>query len=401
MAAHKHAAARIVKRLSAISSPVEMASLRRECSEISERSFFAATTQLRKWGMIVTLKNPYCKRALLAGLSEKGKQIMAPLIGEALDEAVLHQLLIQILSAYHSTGIHDEGGKEDPAYITSIQELSSNDRAKNEEPSSAGEKKEGSRYGKKKTLVTGKPSNSISAKETTPSSRQEKAVFRRMVMYAEEYLSPKYWGMTPLERDVHFADGYLQTYHKWFKALPDGPITQVCRNYPSIKNKEQKLCRNFRHARVAADNLGAIYEDYLDAIFEWYAEDNPNPRYKIPYPWLLAGEGARRIYEEKFLNNTSKALRFRRDENFPEYLPENYRATDLQNKYFKRVMVDIARVAEAQGRPVGEVLTEQIRNKLVHKEFAEDKELNAYVPDYHYETWLKNLSGVPGLLRRA
>ncbi len=237
--------------------------------------------------------------------------------------------------------------------------------------------------------------------EKKPSSRE--VLYGRIRHLAEKNMFARYWDVPPLQRDILFADCYYELYRKHFGIYPQGAVGAVCHNFLSARKNFKGICRDITLARERADSQNALYEDYLGAIFEWYAEDKPNPKYEFPVPRLIRSDKAAEVYTIKFIKNRSKTLRYTRDELFPQYFPENYTGTPKQIRYFSAMMEDIIRVAEAQRRSFEEILTAKISERLVPVAFAEDDNLNAYSKrGYKYATYSRRMveAGFSSVLAR-
>jgi hypothetical protein len=211
-------------------------------------------------------------------------------------------------------------------------------------------------------------------------------------MYEEmspTFRHPMYEGRDNQTLDLWFARDYADAIMKCDSGLP------FCNAFAKMSNTFMQLQDSgyglhIHKARLKADSQGARYKDYLTAIFAAYldiwdrysgkgkGEDPP----KYPQPQQLYGPKAQQYYEGWMSNQVD--IPYEREVEHPELWPENYEGKDYQINYYTKMMEAVRRLCNSRGATPKIIIEDCIFRRIMSREFAEDPDLNRFLPGYKY-----------------
>jgi hypothetical protein len=240
-------------------------------------------------------------------------------------------------------------------------------------------------------IETGEPTGTKPRKERKSRKGQSGSFPKKHLPYYEsqsiERCHPKYDKVSQPERDLRFARAYDGLVTKRGLSVFHSAYTIAAQSLTDLQ--ESPYHDHIHKARLRADYYGARYEDYVEAVFDWYEEMNDGRKKKAtskvpkyPPPKQLYGDGAIASYQEWLENQTN--IPYTRDPLFPEYFPESYTGEEYQIKYFTRMMESVRVICQLRHAHIHHMLDDLICNKIMSREFAEDPDMNRLLPGYKY-----------------
>ncbi|MGA3118785.1 MAG: hypothetical protein ABSF90_30735 [Syntrophobacteraceae bacterium] len=231
--------------------------------------------------------------------------------------------------------------------------------------------------------------------ELKPNADVNLGTWEEILAASEKAFFPYYVGLHPVARDIAFARVWAEQFLRHTKHRENCGVVILARNPTASGMKRYKSWQCWRRARIWADFKGAKYEDWCLAIFKHYQKHPPRGTRTVT-PQLFAGPMARDIYE-KHWDEVARMDLLKRSEIEkldPDFLPENYKGTEMQNRYFASVLTEIKRLADALGQHVEKILTRYVEERIMAREFAESP-LNTVCPGFKYEaktgSWLDDI----------
>ena len=147
--------------------------------------------------------------------------------------------------------------------------------------------------------------------------------------------------------------------------------------------EKMKDLRHFIKGRLQADQEGARYDDWMDALFEWHREWNkkmgyPRPNQLHSDPKTL--DGAVKHYQEWYSARYANTVR---DRGTPWFRPKEYKPGDSrQTEYYDWIMSDVRRVAANQSKLCTNTIDDLIFQTVADLVLTRTMSL-AYLKKYH------------------